>query len=110
MTVQDGSVSESQVCLNAFREHWAQAQIDGPMNTIARYDDVAKLLITIGGFLLAVLVQSYSAMLKEPGTRAQMKTKSQVIFYLILIFFATAAGVCLPQPKRLAWSSLDFNA
>ena len=47
--------NNSEVCLDTFKRHWAEAQIDGPMQTVARYDDVAKLLITIGGFTLAAL-------------------------------------------------------
>ncbi len=49
---QTEETNTNQVCSNSFRKHWAEAQIDGPMHEVIRYDDVAKLLITIGGFVL----------------------------------------------------------
>lgn len=58
------STNGAQICLRSLKAHWAEAQIDGPLQTIARYDDVAKLLITIGGFLLAVLAAGYSQMFR----------------------------------------------
>ena len=75
------------------------------MQAIARYDDVAKLLITIGGFLLAVLAAGYSTMLKDlrESISVPLTTKISVaIFASMLMFFTCAAAVCFPQPKMLA--------
>jgi len=95
----------NQVCSNSFKRHWAEAQIDGPMEAIARYDDIAKLLITIGGFLLAVLAAGYSVMLKDLRGAIDLvnaRNRSQWIFGSMLIFFVSAAAVCFPQPKMRA--------
>jgi hypothetical protein len=95
----------NQICSNSFKHHWAEAQIDGPMQAIARYDDVAKLLITIGGFLLAVLAAGYSVMLRDlRGTMdlVNARNRSKWIFCSMLIFFVSAAAVCFPQPKMRA--------
>jgi hypothetical protein len=99
------SAEAGEICLNSFKQHWAESQIDGPMQTIARYDDVAKLLITIGGFLLAVLAGGYSVMVRDlrplmnvPQTTSQ----SRMIFVAMLVFFISAAAVCFPQPKMRA--------
>lgn len=75
------------------------------MQTIARYDDVAKLLITIGGFLLAVLANGYSAMLRDRATidTTTIKTRSYWVFGLMLLFFVAAALVCYFQPKMRAF-------
>jgi hypothetical protein len=100
-----------RICLNSFKKHWAEAQIDGPMHTIARYDDVAKLLITIGGFLLAVLANGYSAMLRDRSVidMARAKRWSGLVFGLMLIFFFSAAAVCFPQPKMRAWEIMELK-
>ncbi|HYY95265.1 MAG TPA: hypothetical protein VE713_12170, partial [Pyrinomonadaceae bacterium] len=82
--------NENQQCRTSFRKHWAEAQIDGPMQAIARYDDVAKLLITIGGFLLTVLAAGYSTMLKDlrASISVSLTTRiSGVIFASMLMFF-----------------------
>lgn len=108
MSPTDVDAGDNQVCLNSFKKHWAEAQIDGPMHTVARYDDVAKLLITIGGFLLAVLANGYSAMLKDRATidTGTVKARSTWVFGLMLLFFVSAAAVCYFQPKMRAWQIL----
>ncbi|HEV2828141.1 MAG TPA: hypothetical protein VGW76_11120 [Pyrinomonadaceae bacterium] len=92
---------EKHVCLNSLKVSWAQAQIEAPMHAVARYDDVAKLLITIGGFVLAVLAGAYSAMLKDlQGVDlSQAKSASRWILISMLVFFVSAAAVCYRQPK-----------
>ena len=101
-----------QACLNSFKQHWAESQIDGPMAAIARYDDVAKLLITIGGFLLAVLAGGYSVMVRDlrPYMNVtQTMSQSKMIFVAMLIFFISAAAVCFPQPKMRAREIIKFR-
>lgn len=70
------------------------------MHIVARYD-CGKLLITIGGFLLRVMANSYSAMLRDRTLidLAQAKSKSQAVFFVMLVFFLSAALVCSWQPK-----------
>ncbi len=96
---------ENQQCLKALYEHWAKARLDWPMQAVARYDDVAKLLITIGGFLQTVLAAVYALMLKEPNAfvnTSQMRTIIVLVFFFLIAFYFSAAMVCVPQPKMQA--------
>ena len=56
---------KNQQCLNSIIEHWAESRIDGPMEALARYDDAAKYMITIGGFLQTALIAVYTALDKQ---------------------------------------------
>jgi len=99
----------AQQCVTSFLEHWGKARIDGPMLAIARYDDVAKLLITIGGLLQAVLAVGYSFMLKDMNpsmNTGRLRTISIVAFVSLLISFGLAVWACWPQPKIWAASVL----
>ncbi len=84
---------EDQVCRAALLKHWTEAQIDVPVQTLSRYDDVAKLLITIGGFVLGVL----AAMLKE--TARLEPYKLAMIMVPICSFLVCSVLVCFRQPK-----------
>jgi hypothetical protein len=98
--------NNNEVCLGTFKRHWAEAQIDGPMQTVARYDDVAKLLITIGGFALAVL----AGMLRElPGLMSMPSIRAAlgVAFGSMLLFFVFAAMTCYWSPKMWAQEILE---
>jgi hypothetical protein len=108
---QNTSQLTNRVCLSTFQKHWAEAQIDGPLQLVARYDDVAKLLITIGGFLLGVMASSYSTMLRDRMIIdiAQAKEKSLLVFSMMLIFFLSAALVCFFQPKMRALEILTVK-
>ena len=82
------------------------------MQTVARYDDVAKLLITIGGFLLAVLAGGYSVIVRDlrPFMNVDQTTRqSRMIFVAMLIFFISAAAVCFFQPKMLAKEIINLR-
>ena len=99
---------ENQVCLRSFKTHWAEAQIDGPMQAVGRYDDLAKLLITIGGFVLAMIAGGYSAMLKASGdaiNKSHAMSTTVIILGSMLAFFVSAAMVCVWQPKPRALQS-----
>jgi hypothetical protein len=93
----------TEACLTKFTEHWAKAQIDGPMQTIARYDDLAKLLITIGSFVLGIL----AAMLRGPTPMNLSAPRAGLVLGSMLLFFLSAAAVCYPQPKMRARDIID---
>lgn len=101
-------------CFNSLIEHWAEARIDGPMQALARYDDAAKHLITIGGFLQGGLIAVYSVLEKQ-GRLFQSRWQIGVVvaFELSLIgFISLAALACSLQPEMQAKkiSSLLKNA
>ena len=95
--------ADSKRCFHTLIEHWAKARIDGPMQAVARYDDAAKQLVTIGGLMQGVLVAAYSLMGRQGG--ADSPTSSwQLVLVLsfltaLILFFVCAAGVCWTQPK-----------
>lgn len=110
------SPEKNEQCFDAFIEHWAKARIDGPMQAIARYDDAAKQLVTVGGLMQALLVAAYSSMSQQPGA-ASMVVEGQMaalasFFFFLLLFFVCVVGVCWTQPKMDAYevSSLLVNA
>jgi hypothetical protein len=88
-------------CYKSLVEHWAKARIDGPVQAVARYDDSAKQLITIGGFLQAGIIAVYSALSSRPGFfMSQWQIAGVISFELTLLFFiGTAAWVCTLQPE-----------
>jgi len=99
-------MSQSEdVCLTTFKKHWSEAQIDSPMQIVARYDDVAKLLITIGGFALAAL----AAMVRELSGVMSSRTRmaSAIAFGSMLVFFVCAALTCYWSPKM--WAAEILN-
>lgn len=109
MSENNGETDEkdNQVCLSSFKKHWAETQIDSPMQMIARYDDVSKLLITIGGFVLGAL----ATMLREH--QAYPTPLIIAVLFLILLFFFFAVRVCYFQPAIRAKEILigiDDNA
>ena len=95
-TIEMPNLDNDRVCLNSFRKHWAEAQIDGPMHTVARYDDVSKLLITIGGFVLGAM----ATMLRERQDYPMFLVVA--VFVFITLFFLFAVLVCYFQPKMIA--------
>lgn len=93
-------------CLKSIIKHWAEARIDGPMQALARYDDAAKHLITIGGFLQGGLIAVYSV-LERQGRVFQngWQIAIVVLFELSLIFFISLAALaCTLQPEMQAKS------
>ena len=45
----------SRASFEAIIEHWSKSRIDSAVAAIARYDEAAKQLITLGGVLLILL-------------------------------------------------------
>lgn len=88
-------------CYQTLVEHWAKARIDGPVQAVARYDDAAKQLITIGGFLQAGIIAAYAALGERPGfSMTGWQVGVLVAFEATLLFFVSAsAWVCNLQPE-----------
>lgn len=88
--------NENQVCIRSFKTHWAEAQIDSPMQMVARFDDISKLLITIGGFVLGAL----ATMLRE--VHHNRVAPVLAVLFFIFLFFLFAILVCYFQPAMRA--------
>lgn len=101
---------KNQQCLNSIIEHWAEARLDGPMQALARYDDAAKHLITIGGFLQGGLIAIYSVLDKEGRLFAN---RWQILFVIsfelcLVVFMSLAAWACSLQPEMQAKGISDL--
>jgi hypothetical protein len=103
LPAQDGLIAPagSRQCFKALIEHWAKARIDGPMQAVARYDDAAKQLVTIGSLMQGLLVVAYSLTGKQPGFQLSGLQPILIWAFLafLILFFICAAGVCWTQPK-----------
>jgi hypothetical protein len=102
----------SQPCFNAIVEHWFKARIDGPMQTLAHYDETVKQLVTLGGLLPVILVAAYQLfsrptpqttslldVLTQPSPTTPtlwevLKQPSTILFALFVVGFCAFIG-CL---------------
>jgi hypothetical protein len=91
---------KNQQCLESIIEHWVDARIDAPVQIIAKYDEAAKQLITVGGFLQGGLVVVYSTLLREQHiAKSGWQMFGIAVFGLLLLgFLLIAAWVCVQQP------------
>lgn len=91
---------KNQQYLESIIEHWVDARIDAPREIIAKYDEAAKQLITIGGFLQGGLVAVYSILLREQHiAKNGWQMFGIAVFGLLLAgFLFLAAWVCGQQP------------
>lgn len=102
---------QSRLSLNSFVEHWAKAQIDVPTQTVTRYDEVAKLLITVGGFLQAIFVAVYTSLVEKQNVPVStwQAMMLRISFCSLTGFFFCAVLVCVWQPMRQAQDILKLQ-
>jgi hypothetical protein len=95
---------KTQRCLTSIIEHWVKARIDGPMQALARYDDAAKQLITIGGFLQGGLIAVYSALGRQQGSLMNRWQMGGLLSFEICLigFLSFSAWSCSLQPEMQA--------
>lgn len=83
----NGDTRVSAPCFTSLIDHWAKARIDGPVQTIARYDDAAKQIITLGGVLQSLLVAAY-AIVRPAETVSLASLFQQPTTWLFLLYLA----------------------
>lgn len=81
-----GANGLSHTCYSAIVDNWAKARIDGPMKVIERYDDTAKILVTLGGFSPALLAALYGILSPKEATPG-ISLSGWVITFLIISLF-----------------------
>jgi hypothetical protein len=91
----------AQPSYTAIIEHWVKARIDGPTEAIAKSDEAAKQLITVGGFLQGGLIAVYSILEKQQtASMSGWQEAGLILFGLSLLgFLSLAAWVCSIQPE-----------
>lgn len=96
-------LGKDQKCIESIIEHWVNARIDGPMQSLARYDDAAKQLITIGSVLQGGLIAVFSVLAKHGVSLTRVQGFGVVVFELSLFtFLLAAAWACSLQPEMEA--------
>src|SRR5437773_4925727 len=81
-----------QQSFEAIVEHWAIARIDGPVDTISRYDEAAKQLITLGGLLQGVYVAAFAFGNVSP--RVPVWLLLPMFVPILALIFCAALAVC----------------
>src|SRR2546423_10476637 len=90
-------------------EHWAKARIDVPMQILARFDDAAKQLITLGSLLqgLYVAVFTFGSI---GSTKQQVPVWMMLLLFtpLILLILCAAQAICVMPLKKEAFDTYDL--
>jgi hypothetical protein len=87
---------KSQHCYETILEHWAKARIDTPLQIIARFDEAAKQLITIGGTLQGLLIAVFAFSTLQP--RVSQGAILSIVFLLVAFIFCAARVICTLPP------------
>jgi hypothetical protein len=79
----------SKAAFETILEHWAKARIDGPMQVVARFDEAAEQLITLGG-----IFQGVSFTVVTFGG-----VKDRVPLWLLAVFFVPPVALVICAAK-----------
>jgi hypothetical protein len=87
-------------------DHWAKSRLDVPMQVIARFDDAAKQLITLGSALqgLYVAVFAFGNLKQE----APFWLMGLLFLPLILLIFCAAQAICVVPVKKEAFDTYSL--
>lgn len=100
------SFFDSKPAFNALVEHWAKARIDIPMQVVARFDDAAKQLITLGSLLQGLYIAAF--------TFGDLKHQIPVwllwllFIPLIALIFCAAQAICIVPLKKEAFDTYNL--
>jgi hypothetical protein len=97
---QPDSSFKSPKCFEAILEHWARARIDTPLLVVARFDDAAKQLITIGGTLQALFIAVFA--LSNAAPRIPPWGILIIVPLLLTFIFCAARVICTLPPEMEA--------
>ena len=88
----------NQATFEAVVQHWAKARIDTPMQIIAKFDDAAKQLITIGSTLQGL----YIAVFTFGDTKGEIPIYllASLSVPLVLLIACAAQAICAVPLKE----------
>jgi len=94
---------ESKPTFKTVVEHWAKSRLDVPMQVIARFDDAAKQLITIGSILQGLYIAAFTF----GNLKHQVPTWLLCVLFapLILLIFCAAQAICVVPLKKEAFDT-----
>ena len=107
-----GGDSVSAACYASIVEHWAKARIEGPMQVVARYDESAKQLVTLGGLFPAILVAAYSALTQPAQVPLDeaLRQPSTALFGAFLVFFLAFVACLIMACRRQMKVSIKMES
>jgi hypothetical protein len=82
-------------------EHWAKVRIEGPVDTISRYDEAAKQLITLGGLLQGIYVAAFA--FGDVSQRIALWLLLPMFVPILTLIFCAARAVCTIFPQMQAY-------
>jgi hypothetical protein len=86
-------------------EHWAKARIDGPMQVVARFDEAAKQLITLGGLFQGV----FFTVVTFGGVKDPIPLWLLAVFFVpLVVLVICAAKVICTVPTKM--EAIDTHA
>lgn len=87
-------------------QHWAKARIDGPLDMIARFDEAAKQLISVGGIIQAAYVAGFAF----GNLKGALPNWAVFLLFgpLILMIFCAARVICLLPKKLEAFTTYEL--
>ena len=87
-------------------DHWAKSRLDVPLQVIARFDDAAKQLITIGSILQALYIAAFTfGNLKQ---LVPLWLLALLFIPLILLIVCAAQAICVVPVKKEAFDTYSL--
>lgn len=97
---------ESKATFDAIVGHWAKARIDVPMQTLGRFDDAAKQLITLGSIWQGIYIGIFTFGNLKHQIPVWLLGVAFIPLVLVIIFAAQA--ICTVPLKKEAFGTYSL--
>jgi hypothetical protein len=102
MSTSPAFVDSKQVFDNLI-EYWASTRIDVPMQLLAKFDNAAKRLVTLGTIWQGVYLAAFNfGDLRQSNSRWYLVV---AFLFLIGLIVCSALAICVPPPKAGAFDT-----
>lgn len=96
----------SEASFEAIIEHWSKSRIDSAVSAIARYDEAAKQLITLGGILQGVYFAVFA--FGKLNENLSVLWSLPLFIPVVLVIFCAAQCVCRFHLRMEAMSAYNL--
>src|SRR5687767_8426503 len=97
---------ETRRTFDAVVDHWAKSRLDVPLQVVARFDDAAKQLITIGSLLQALYIAAFTfGNLKQ---QVPVWLLASLFIPLVLLIAFAAQAICVVPVKKEAFETYSL--
>lgn len=100
------SFFETKRTFDTVIDHWAKSRLDVPMQVIARFDDAAKQLITLGSVLQGLYIAVFAFGNLKQATPLWLI--ALLFVPLILLIFCAAQAICVVPVKKEAFDTYSL--